>query len=92
MKILDKKEANFIKKINNINFEFWHFALTNKHREAQIKAIHLRKIQQRNEMCKCGSGKKYKYCCLNKRKKTLSFWKWLISLFRTPKTLGDAKQ
>ena len=24
--------------------------------------------QNRNDLCACGSGKKYKYCCMNKEK------------------------
>jgi preprotein translocase subunit SecA len=31
----------------------------------------------RNEPCPCGSGKKYKQCCLNKDKKQGWFSKWL---------------
>lgn len=30
------------------------------------KYLQFRRKRARNELCHCGSGKKYKYCCLNK--------------------------
>lgn len=31
----------------------------------------------RNEICPCGSGKKFKKCCLEKYEKKKDKWRWL---------------
>lgn len=43
-----------------------------------VESIHREKEEPgRNDPCSCGSGKKYKQCCLNKDKKKgwFSWWK-----------------
>ncbi len=49
----------------------WEELLTQEQRNAQRKKFldaHTRRVEKvgRNEPCPCGSGKKYKHCCLNK--------------------------
>lgn len=49
----------------------WQELLTQEQRNAQRKKFldaHTRRVEKvgRNEPCPCGSGKKYKHCCLNK--------------------------
>jgi hypothetical protein len=34
----------------------------------------------RNEPCPCGSGRKYKHCCLDKKQSTPVYQKFLIAL------------
>jgi hypothetical protein len=40
--------------------------LTRKEREANIFPIRTEPKYYRNQPCPCGSGKKYKHCCINK--------------------------
>lgn len=42
--------------------------LTKKEREADIQPVRTEPKIGRNELCPCGSGKKYKNCCINKTK------------------------
>jgi uncharacterized protein YecA (UPF0149 family) len=61
---------------NFIDFEQFHYANDpNDLLEKKIEELRAYRIQQalkvekkigRNELCPCGSGKKYKKCCLNK--------------------------
>ena len=44
------------------NFEYSH--LTKKQKEADIQPIRTEPKIGRNSICPCGSGKKYKNCCL----------------------------
>jgi uncharacterized protein YecA (UPF0149 family) len=49
--------------------EYKYSHLSKKEREADIKPIRNSKNNPkigRNDFCLCGSGKKYKKCCLNK--------------------------
>jgi uncharacterized protein YecA (UPF0149 family) len=48
------------------NFKYSH--LTKKEREADIQPVRTEPKIGRNEPCPCGSGKKYKNCCINKAK------------------------
>ena len=41
--------------------------LTKKEREADILPVRTEPKIGRNEPCPCGSGKKYKSCCINKK-------------------------
>jgi uncharacterized protein YecA (UPF0149 family) len=47
------------------DFKFGH--LTKKQREADIQPVRTEPKYQRNDPCPCGSGKKYKNCCINKQ-------------------------
>ena len=49
------------------DFKYSH--LTKKEREADIQPVRTEPKIGRNEPCPCGSGKKYKNCCLNKNEK-----------------------
>lgn len=40
-----------------------YYGLTKAEREAKISPIRTEPKIQRNELCSCGSGKKYKKCC-----------------------------
>jgi uncharacterized protein YchJ len=40
-----------------------YFGLTKKEREADIQPARTEPKIGRNELCHCGSGKKYKKCC-----------------------------
>ena len=42
-------------------------AIDNKHEKEMIEVLNQYKIG-RNEPCPCGSGKKFKNCCINKEK------------------------
>ena len=49
----------------------WEELLTREQRQEQRKRFldaHTRRVEKvgRNEPCPCGSGKKYKHCCINK--------------------------
>ncbi len=44
--------------------DFRYSHLTKAQREADIQPIRTEPKIQRNELCPCGSGKKYKKCCL----------------------------
>jgi uncharacterized protein YecA (UPF0149 family) len=44
------------------------FDLTNKEQNQTVESIRTEPKQQRNNKCSCGSGKKYKHCCLIKTK------------------------
>lgn len=46
------------------NFEYMH--LTNKEKNAIISPVRIEPKISRNALCQCGSGKKYKKCCINK--------------------------
>ncbi len=46
---------------------------------------------QRNAACPCGSGKKYKQCCLNKEQSTSITQKLFLSL-RSDGTAGDGQR
>ena len=46
--------------------EMRNFGLSRKQREADIQPIRTTPKYGRNEKCHCGSGKKYKNCCINK--------------------------
>ena len=48
--------------------EFKYSHLTKKEREADIQPVRTEPKIGRNEPCPCGSGKKYKNCCINKTK------------------------
>jgi uncharacterized protein YecA (UPF0149 family) len=48
--------------------EFRYSHLTKKEREADIQPVRTEPKIGRNEPCPCGSGKKYKNCCINKKK------------------------
>ena len=48
--------------------EFRYSHLTKKEREADIQPVRTEPKIGRNEPCPCGSGKKYKICCINKTK------------------------
>jgi hypothetical protein len=48
------------------DFRYGH--LSKKEREADIQPIRTEPKYQRNDPCPCGSGKKYKNCCINKAK------------------------
>jgi uncharacterized protein YecA (UPF0149 family) len=48
------------------DFKYSH--LTKKEREADIQPVRTEPKIGRNELCPCGSGKKYKNCCINKTK------------------------
>jgi uncharacterized protein YecA (UPF0149 family) len=48
--------------------EFKYSHLTKKEREADIQPVRTEPKIGRNELCPCGSGKKYKNCCINKIK------------------------
>lgn len=47
--------------------EFKYGHLTKKEREADIQPVRTEPKIGRNEPCPCGSGKKYKNCCINKK-------------------------
>jgi len=50
----------------------WEYRqLTKKHREANVQPIRTTPKIGRNEICPCGSGKKYKNCCLNKKNENI---------------------
>lgn len=40
--------------------------LTKKEREADIQPVRTEPKIQRNALCPCGSGRKYKKCCIDK--------------------------
>lgn len=51
------------KEINNLNFY-----ISKKHESLIIKPIRNSKTNpkiNRNDLCPCNSGKKYKHCCIN---------------------------
>ena len=48
--------------------DFRYSHLTKKEREADIQPVRTEPKIGRNELCPCGSGKKYKNCCINKTK------------------------
>jgi len=64
--------------LNNFKLDFDSFSFTNEYNEVlekKVKELKERRLQQskevnkkigRNETCPCGSGKKYKQCCLRK--------------------------
>lgn len=58
------KEFKLIKQYED--FKYSH--LTKKEREADIQPVRTEPKIGRNEPCPCGSGKKYKNCCINKIK------------------------
>ncbi len=52
----------------NIELEDTKYShLTKKEREADIQPIRTEPKIRRNDLCPCGSGKKYKKCCLGKQ-------------------------
>jgi NAD(P)-dependent dehydrogenase (short-subunit alcohol dehydrogenase family) len=46
--------------------DFKYYNLTKKEREADIQPVRTEEKIGRNQPCLCGSGKKYKHCCINK--------------------------
>jgi hypothetical protein len=46
------------------DFKYGH--LTKKEREAKIEPVRTGPKIRRNDLCPCGSGKKWKKCCMNK--------------------------
>ena len=42
-----------------------------KQREANVQPVRTTPKIGRNEICPCGSGKKYKNCCLNKKNENI---------------------
>jgi len=57
---------NTIHRYDYPNANYLH--LSKKEREANIQPVRSTPKIGRNEICGCGSGKKYKNCCLNKKK------------------------
>ena len=60
--------------IQNMDFAFMkdvedskYSHLTKKEKEAVIEHVRVGPKVRRNELCPCGSGLKYKKCCLNKK-------------------------
>jgi uncharacterized protein YecA (UPF0149 family) len=52
--------------IENIYNEYKFSHLTKAQREAILSDVRIEPKINRNEPCPCGSGKKYKHCCINK--------------------------
>lgn len=42
----------------------------------------------RNDPCPCGSGKKYKQCCMNKERPRVGPKKFTAKILSTPKTIN----
>jgi len=56
-------EYKMIKHFDDLRYSH----LTKKEREADILPVRTEPKIGRNEPCPCGSGKKYKSCCINKK-------------------------
>jgi len=63
--LLKQMEKN-IEIITAIEQDCLSTRLTKKQREANYQPIRTEPKYNRNQDCPCGSGKKYKKCCLNK--------------------------
>lgn len=64
--LLNIKETKYQIEMIKRHDEFQYSHLTKKEREAKVQPIRNSKVNPkiyRNELCPCGSGKKYKRCC-----------------------------
>ena len=63
---LIKNDPIIYRNINRYREEFKYSNLTKKQKDANIQDIRRTPKTSRNAPCKCGSGIKYKKCCINK--------------------------
>jgi hypothetical protein len=42
------------------------FRVSRRVNKEVVKSVRVKKLPGRNDLCPCGSGKKYKHCCLNR--------------------------
>ncbi len=64
--LLQTREARESIEIQTIHNDIKDLGLTNKEKNATIQPVRSEIKTGRNEPCPCGSGKKYKKCCLTK--------------------------
>lgn len=68
--VLSDREPYYLKNMDpgimKIAEDFKYNHLTKKEREANIEPVRSTTKIRRNDLCPCGSGLKYKHCCLKK--------------------------
>lgn len=68
--VLSENKVYYLQNINFGNFQEYenikYNHLSKKEREAIIEPVRSTPKIRRNDLCSCGSGKKYKNCCINK--------------------------
>ena len=62
LRSMPPKEFEFINHVEDMRYSH----LSKKEREADVQPVRTEPKYQRNSPCPCGSGKKYKNCCINK--------------------------